>query len=82
MKVRDRDYRLQRFMLMQTKLNDNRSMSGRVGQLQSPSRAAIGSACMAQDGPGAESLGYRHESPGMARFMKSSNMGTVKAVSP
>ncbi len=28
------------------------------------------------------SLGYRHESPGMTRFMNSSNMGTVKAVSP
>jgi hypothetical protein len=26
--------------------------------------------------------GYRHESPGMTRFMNSSNMGTVKAVSP
>jgi hypothetical protein len=24
------------------------------------------------------SLGYRHESPGMTRFMNSSNMGTVK----
>jgi hypothetical protein len=25
---------------------------------------------------------YRHESPGMTRFMNSSNMGTVNAVSP
>ena len=31
---------------------------------------------------GAYSRGYRHESPGMMRFMNSSNMGTVKAVSP
>jgi len=31
---------------------------------------------------GTYSRGYRHESPGMMRFMNSSNMGTVKAVSP
>jgi hypothetical protein len=31
---------------------------------------------------GAYSRSYRHESPGMMRFMNSSNMGTVKAVSP
>jgi hypothetical protein len=31
---------------------------------------------------GAFSRGYHHESLGMMRFMNSSNMGTVKAVSP
>jgi hypothetical protein len=33
-------------------------------------------------GRGACSPGYRHESPGMTRFMNSSNIGTVNAVSP